>query len=169
MPQHIQSPRECDPTSIPAALYLARWNIPFTIFKHTRETHSLEQAAAERGQDPRQIIRSILFRLSKTDFVLVLVAGSKQVSWKKLRRYLGQSRLTLAGSTEVKEHTGSLPGAVSPFGLPKPLRILADRSILIPPEVSLGSGIRGIALILTRENLLKALENVEFDDFSTPE
>jgi Cys-tRNA(Pro)/Cys-tRNA(Cys) deacylase len=110
-------------TPTPVAQYLQQKNIPHREFVHPGPIRSLEQAAEERGQQPEQVVRSILFRLSEDEFVMVLMAGPRQVSWKALRRYLGQSRLTMAKDEEVLAATGFQPGAVSPFGLPHPLRI----------------------------------------------
>lgn len=148
----------------PAELELQARGIPYRVFVHTGPVNSLEQAASERGQHPDQIVRSILFRLGADTFILVLAAGPDQIPWKKLRSYLGESRMTMASSEEVLAVTGYQPGAVSPFGLPQPLRILADRRVFEPDEVSLGSGERGVALILKREDLRTALGSVELLD-----
>jgi Cys-tRNA(Pro) deacylase len=145
----------------PVSQALAQMNIPHREFRHAGPVRSLEQAAAERGQQPEQIIRSILFRLSADDFVMVLMAGPQQIDWKALRRYLGEKRLTTASEEEVLRITGYERGAVAPFGLPVPLRILADESIFVPEEVSLGSGVRGATVILSSAALRRALDNVE--------
>jgi Cys-tRNA(Pro) deacylase len=136
-------------------------NIPHREFRHPGPVRSLEQAAAERGQRPEQVIRSILFRLSADEFVMVLMAGPGQIDWKTLRRYLGETRLTTASEEEVRRVTGYERGAVAPFGLPAPLRILADESIFAPEEISLGSGVRGTTIILSSADLRRALGDVE--------
>jgi hypothetical protein len=46
----------------PVSQALAQMNIPHREFCHPGPVSSLEQAAAERGQQPEQVIRSILFR-----------------------------------------------------------------------------------------------------------
>ena len=135
--------------------------IPFRTFRHPGPVSSLEQAALERGQEPEQVIRSLLFRLSKGYYIMVLVAGPTQVSWPALRQYLGQSRITMADQGEVLQVTGYKLGAVSPFGLPSPLRILVDESVFKPVEVSIGSGERGLTVILRSEDLKNALGDVE--------
>jgi Cys-tRNA(Pro) deacylase len=127
---------------------------------------SLEQAAGERGQQPEQVIRSLVFRLAEGEYLMVLVAGPAQVNWKTLRSYLGLSRLTTATEEEVLAVTGYTRGAVAPFGLPEPMRILVDESVFRQPEVSLGSGVRGTAVILTRADLKRALGEVEVGRFT---
>lgn len=152
--------------STPVTRTLDALNIPHRLFRHPGPVQSVEQAARERGQRPEQVVRSIVFRLAQDDFVLVLIAGSLQISWTALRHYLGQSRLTMASEAEVLSVTGYPVGAVSPFGLPAPIRILVDQSVLSQAEISLGSGERYATVILGTEDLLKALGPVEIGAFA---
>lgn len=149
----------------PVAAALAELGIPHQVFRHAGPVRSLEQAAAERSQSPQQVVRSLLFRLSEDDFAMVLMAGPDQVSWRALRQYLGQSRLTTATADEVLAVTGYVPGAVAPFGLRRPVRVLLDQGVLAQGEVSLGSGVRGVAVILRTDDLRRALPTAEVGDF----
>ena len=139
-------------------------NIPYELFVHERSLTSIEQAAEERGLKTVQIIRSLLFRTSKEGFVMVLMPGPAQVSWSKLRHYVGISRLTTASEEEVLEMTGYERGAVSPLGLLEPIRILGDDDICEHEVVSLGAGIKNAGIIMRRDDLLRAVE-IELADF----
>ena len=140
-------------------------NIPYRFFRHPGQVTSLEQAARERDQVPEQVIRTIVFRLARDEFVMVLVAGPAQVSWPALRTYLGKSRLTMADQSEILVTTGYPTGAVSPLGLPHPMRTLVDRSVLQDGEISIGSGVRHTTVILRGPDLTTALGQVEIGDF----
>ena len=154
--------------STPVTQALAQMGIPYRFFRHAGPVSSLEQAARERGQRPEQIIRSIVFRLGEGEFVMVLVAGPRQVDWPTLRRALGVTRMTMAAEEEVLAATGCPLGAVSPFGLPISLRILADESIFVEDEVSIGSGVRYSTIILAQADLRRALGEVERGTFVQP-
>ncbi len=145
----------------PVARALDDVHVPYRLFVHVGPVHSLEQAAHERNQLPDQVIRSIVFRVGKDEFLMALMAGDQQIAWPALRRYLGQSRLTLATENEVRSATGYERGAVAPFGLPQPMRILVDESVFTHEEISLGSGVRGTAVIMTSRDLRRALGHVE--------
>jgi Cys-tRNA(Pro)/Cys-tRNA(Cys) deacylase len=145
----------------PVSLALKELGVQHRVFHHAGPVHSLEQAAHERGQRPGQVVRTILFRLGRAEFVLVLVAGPRQISWKALRRHVGQSRLSLASAAEVLEMTGYPIGAVGPFGLAARLRVLIDPGVLTEEEVSIGSGLRGTAVILKSADLHRNFENAE--------
>ena len=99
---------------------------------------------------------------------MVLVAGPAQVSWPALRAHLGRSRISMANEEEVLVATGYRVGAVSPFGLPAPMRVLADESVFAPSEVSIGSGERGVAVILASADLRRALGEPETGPFVQP-
>ena len=145
----------------PASMALDKLGIPHTVFQHSGRVNSLEQAAQERNQRPEQVVRSILFRLSGDEYLMALVAGPKQISWKTLRKYVGQSRLTMAGEEEVLAVTSYRIGTVSPFGLPRPVRILIDQGVLREAEISVGSGRRGTAIIMKSSDLRRALSKAE--------
>jgi Cys-tRNA(Pro)/Cys-tRNA(Cys) deacylase len=151
--------------STPVTEALDAMGIPYRFFRHPGQVTSLEQAARERGQQSTQIIRSIVFRLAEDDFIMVLVAGAKQVSWPALRAYLGQSRMTMASREEVLAVTNYPVGAVSPFGLPVPIRILVDQGVIQRGEISLGSGERNTTIIMLSSDLMKALGEVEVGVF----
>lgn len=146
-------------------LALDKAGVQYQVFKHPGPIHSLEQAAEERGQRPEQVVRSILFRLGQGEFAMVLVAGPGQVSWSALRRYLNQSRLTMASEQEVLAITGYVTGAVSPFGLSTPMRILIDESVLAEEQISIGSGVRGVTVLLKSKDLLNSLHSYEIGQF----
>lgn len=92
---------------------------------------------------------------------MVLVAGPAQVDWKKLRQLVGRSRIRMATEEEVLEVTGYHVGTVSPFGLKNQIKVLVDASVLNEEEISTGSGVRGMAIILKSADLRRALAEAE--------
>jgi len=144
-----------------ASRVLDELGIPHRVFRHENQVTSLEQAARERNQKPEQVVRSILFRIAENEYVMVLVAGPAQISWKALRKYLGQSRLTMATEEEVLAVTGYLIGTVNPFGLPRQLKVLIDAGVMREEEISMGSGMRNTGIILKSVDLRHALPNAE--------
>jgi Cys-tRNA(Pro)/Cys-tRNA(Cys) deacylase len=152
-----------DPASPPASYALRAMGIPHRVFIHDGPLHSLEQAAAERGQDVAQVVRSVLFRVRQGEYALVLSAGPGRLPWKALRAHLGRSRISMATPEEVLAITGDPVGAVAPVGLPEPsealwsLRLIVDESVLNQGALSMGSGIRGTGIIIQRDDLLRAI------------
>ncbi|MBK8616966.1 MAG: YbaK/EbsC family protein [Anaerolineales bacterium] len=145
----------------PISIALEELGVPHKIFRHENPVHSFEQAASDRGQRASQIVRSILFRIAEDEFIMVLVAGPAQISWKLLRKHLGRSRITMATEDEVLAVTGYRIGTVGPFGLLNPLTVKLDASVMREEEVSIGSGMRNTAVILKSADLHHALNNAE--------
>ncbi len=145
----------------PVSLALDKLKIPHRIFTHPGPVNSLEQAARERGQRPEQVVRSILFRTGEDEYLMALVTGPHQISWKALRTYLNQSRLTMANEAEVLAVTGYPTGAVSPFGTKRTMRILVDPGVFVEDEISIGSGVRGTTVILKSADLRRAMGKSE--------
>ncbi|MCE7858984.1 MAG: hypothetical protein DYG86_04255, partial [Chloroflexi bacterium CFX2] len=108
-----------------------------------------------------QVVRTILFRVTEDEFALVLVAGPAQISWKKLRKILGRSRITMATDEEVFSVTGYKVGTVGPFGLAKQVKIMIEAGVLKEEEISIGSGMRDTAVILKSADLHLALNGAE--------
>ena len=61
----------------PVSIALDKLGIAHTVFHHAGQVNSLEQAAQERNQRLEQVVRSILFRLSGNEYLMVLVAGTQ--------------------------------------------------------------------------------------------
>lgn len=145
----------------PASLALDALGIEHRIFIHDKPVSSFEEAAAHRNQRPGQIVRSILFNIRPEEFLMVLVAGPDQIDWKKLRQFVKRSRVRMATEEEVLEVTGYRIGTVGPFGVKNQVQVLIDASVLKEEEVSIGSGVRNMAIIMQSAEIRKALAESE--------
>ena len=149
------------PNQPPASLALDALGIEHRVFIHDKPVSSFEEAASHRNQRPGQIVRSILFNIRPEEYLMVLVAGPDQIDWKKLRQFVKRSRVRMATEEEVLEVTGYRIGTVSPFGVKNQVQVLIDASVLKEAEVSIGSGVRNMAIIMQSAELRKALAESE--------
>ena len=149
----------------PASLALDALGIEHRIFIHDKPVTSFDEAASHRNQRPGQIVRSILFNIRPEEYLMVLVAGPDQIDWKKLRQFVKRSRVRMATEEEVLEVTGYRIGTVSPFGVKRQVQVLIDASVLKEAEVSVGSGVRNMAIIMQSADLRKALDKSEIVNF----
>ena len=79
----------------PVSIALTELRVAHRVFRNEQPVASFEQAASDRGQRASQIVRSIVFRVSADEFLMALVAGPAQISWKALRKYVGKSRVAM--------------------------------------------------------------------------
>ena len=117
---------------------------------------SLAEAAAARGIDVSQIVKTLVVRRGPSDHLLVLVPGDRVIDWPALRGHLGVSRVSLADADEAKRVTGYERGTITPFGSLRPLPVVADRLVDRPGEVSVGGGAHGVAIHLDGLDLVAA-------------
>lgn len=116
---------------------------------------SLAEAAAARGIEPRQILKTMVVRVAEGDHRFVLVPGDREIAWPKLRGLLGVSRMSMPGADEAWAVTGFARGTITPLGSRTPLPVIADASI--EGTVSIGGGGHGVALSLDAAALIAAL------------
>ena len=109
---------------------------------------SLEEAAAARGVEPRDIVKTLVVRRGEGDYLFVLVPGDREIAWPKLRALLGVSRLSMPDAGTAREATGYERGTITPFGSTTAWPVVADATLLEPPghRISLGAGAHGVAV-----------------------
>lgn len=132
-----------------------RLGLDFAATRHG-PVRSLQEAAAVRGIDPHQILKSMVVRLSRDEHRIVLVPGDREISWPKLRALLGVNRVSLAGAEDALAVTGYVRGTITPLGSRTPLPVIVDASA--SGEASLGAGAHGVAISVSVEALTAALE-----------
>ena len=123
----------------------------------TRVPSGPEESAALQGIDVEQLLRTIVVRRGKDDYVFVLVPGGRQIDWPKLRALLGTRRLSLPDREEAKEATGYDRGAITPFGSTRAWPVVADAAVAAAVVVAIGAGARGANFHLDAAQLLDLL------------
>ena len=116
---------------------------------------SLEEAAAVRGIEPRQIVKTMVVRVAEGDHHFVLVPGDREISWPLLRALLGVNRLSMPSADAAREVTGYVRGTITPLGATSALPVIADSRVTGP--VSIGGGAHGVALAVDGDALVAAL------------
>jgi Cys-tRNA(Pro)/Cys-tRNA(Cys) deacylase len=132
--------------------------LEYEITRHGR-TGSLAEAAAARGVEPRDIIKTMVVRRGSGDYLFVLVPGDREISWPKLRALLGVNRLSLPDKEVAREVTGYERGTITPFGATTAWPVVADLDIAGDPRrrISLGAGAHGVAVTVLAEAALAHL------------
>lgn len=142
-----------DPPAVTAARALG---LDVTVTRHGR-VNSLAEAAAARGVQPRDIVKTMVVRRGEDDFLFVLVPGDAEIAWPKLRALLGVSRLSMPDAETARQVTGYQRGTITPFGARIAWPVVADASIG-GRRVSLGSGVHGVAIGVDADAMLAALD-----------
>lgn len=127
--------------------------------EHTVTRHgpvrSLEEAAAARGIDPHQLIKTMVVRVTEGDHRFVLVPGDREIAWPKLRALLRANRISMPSADAAYAVTGYERGTITPLGSSTTLPVVADASI--SGIISIGAGAHGVALTVAADELVAAL------------
>ena len=127
---------------------------------------SVEEAAAAIGVDVSDLIKTLVVRQEADRYVFVLVPGDRVISWPKLRALLGVNRLSMPDAATAKAVTGYERGTITPFGSARPWPVIADER-LRGRRISLGTGVRGVALEVAADDAVAALD-ATYADVSEP-
>jgi Cys-tRNA(Pro)/Cys-tRNA(Cys) deacylase len=138
-----------------AAAALAASGIDHTITRHGR-VGSLEEAAAARGVEPGDVIKTLVVRRAADDYLFVLVPGGREISWPKLRALLGVNRMSMPDAATAKDVTGYERGTITPFGSTTAWPVVADATVT-GRLISIGAGSHGVAATAQADDVVAAL------------
>ena len=148
-----------------AAGALAASGIRHSITRHGA-VRSLEEAAAARGVQARDIIKTLVVRRGEGDYLFVLVPGDREISWPKLRAHLGVNRLSMPDKDTARDVTGYERGTITPFGSSTAWPVIAEQAML-GRTVSIGAGAHGVAATAYADDVVGAL-GAEVADVTEP-
>ena len=136
------------------------------VIQHGR-VRNLAEAAAARGVDPADVVKTLVVRRGDNDFLFVLVPGDRTIAWPKLRALLGVSRLSMPDADLAKQATGYERGTITPFGSTRSWPAVADER-LRGRAITLGAGEPGLAVAVAADDVLRAL-GAQVADVTDPE
>lgn len=99
-----------------------------------------------RGDDPRK------------DIIMACIPGAKELDLKKLASLSGNKKLEMVHLNELLSLTGYVRGGCSPVGAKKGYPVYIDESALIHDTISVSAGQRGLQMILSPDDLIRATE-----------
>lgn len=118
---------------------------------------SAEEAAAARGIELSQLIKTLVVRESDDQYYFVLIPGNGAIDWPKLRAHVGVSRLSMPSADEAFSVTGYERGTITPFGASTAWPVIMDENVVANQEISIGSGSHGTAIHLSASECKAAL------------
>ena len=129
--------------------------LAYRVIRHG-PVRSLAEAAAARGVQPVDVVKTLVVRRADDDYLFVLVPGDRTIAWPKLRDLLGVSRLSMPDAATALAATGYERGTITPFGSTTEWPVVADER-LGGREITLGAGAHGVAVAVDADAALAAL------------
>lgn len=150
--------------STPAVEAVAKSGLKHEIVR-TEPASSAEESARFQHVPPERLLKSIVVRRGEDDHIFVLVPGPRQIDWKKLRKHLGVSRVSMPDREEAKRVTGYDVGTITPFGSATELPVIIDASV-DSGTVTVGGGERGVNIHADVQEMAAVLR-AEFADVTS--
>lgn len=132
------------------------------------EDLSGETVARKIDLPPEQVYKTLLCRVDGAETVFAVLAVSDELDFKKLARAAGGRRAELVPIKEVQPLTGYIRGGVTVFGAKKAYPVYAEETMDLHDRISVSAGMRGMQLLLSPADYLRAAEATLADLVRSP-
>jgi Cys-tRNA(Pro)/Cys-tRNA(Cys) deacylase len=146
------------PTKTNAARLLDTLNILYELRTYEVDPEDLTALSVARkiGLPPEQVFKTLLAQTNAGNHVFAVIPGNAELDLKKLAHAAGAKKAELASLKEVEPLTGYIRGGVTVMGAKKPFPAYADETIELFDQISISAGLRGVQLLLTPTDYLRA-------------
>ncbi|MDQ2951140.1 MAG: YbaK/EbsC family protein [Chloroflexota bacterium] len=137
--------------------FAASRGVQLAVSRFPAGTRTAVEAARAIGVTPGQIVKSLVFRVSREvdETVVVLCSGAARVDERKVASALGAATVRRATADEAKVATGYAIGGVPPFAHAAACRVLCDRTLLAFDVVWAASGLPDAVFPITPADLVR--------------
>ncbi len=120
------------------------------------EDLAAESVAAKIGMPAEQVFKTLIARGDPTGPCFAVVPGNSELDLKALAAISGNRKVELVPLKEVQPLTGYIRGGVTVLGAKRPFPAYADETIELWDNISISAGIRGMQIILSPADYLRA-------------
>ena len=146
------------PAKTNAARILDALNIPYELRSYEVDPEDLTAVSVARkiGLPPEQVFKTLVTLTNSGEHLFAVIPGDVELDLKKLAQAAHFKKVDLASLKEVESLTGYIRGGVTVMGARKPFPAYADETIEIHDQISVSAGQRGLQLLLTPADYLRA-------------
>jgi Cys-tRNA(Pro)/Cys-tRNA(Cys) deacylase len=112
--------------------------------------------AKKIGMPAEQVFKTLVSETNTGEHLFAVIPGDDELDLKKLAHAAGVKKVELAPLKEVEPLTGYIRGGVTVLAAKKPFRAFADEIIELFDVISVSAGQRGLQLVLTPQDYLRA-------------
>jgi Cys-tRNA(Pro)/Cys-tRNA(Cys) deacylase len=143
-----------------AARLLDSLSIPYQLQAYEVDPEDLTAISVARkiGLPPEQVFKTLLAQTHSGDHLFAVIPGDSELDLKKLAQAAGAKKAELASLKEVEPLTGYIRGGVTVMAARKPFPAYADETIELHDVISVSAGQRGLQILLSPADYLRATE-----------
>lgn len=120
------------------------------------EDLSAISVAEKIGMPIEQVFKTLLTRTSDNTHLFGVVPGNAELDLKKLAASAGVRKAEMASLRDVEPLTGYIRGGVTVLSARKPYPAFADETLEIFSAISVSAGQRGLQIVLSPADYLRA-------------
>ena len=141
-----------------AARILDKLKIPYEIktYEVDEDDLSAVHVAETAGIDIETVFKTLVTRGDKTGILMAVINGNDEINLKHLAKASGNKSVEMIALKELLPLTGYVRGGCSPLGAKKDYPVYLDSKALTHEKISISAGQRGMQLILSPQDLVKA-------------
>jgi Cys-tRNA(Pro)/Cys-tRNA(Cys) deacylase len=121
------------------------------------EDLSAIHVAQVSGLDIKMIFKTLVARGDKTGIIMAVIGGGDELDLKALAKASGNKSVEMIALKELLPLTGYVRGGCSPLGAKKNYPVYLDSRALTLDKISISAGLRGMQIILSPQDLVKAV------------
>jgi Cys-tRNA(Pro)/Cys-tRNA(Cys) deacylase len=146
------------PTKTNAARLLDSLGIAYELRSYEVDPQDLTALSVARkiGLPPEQVFKTLLSLTNAGDHLFAVIPGDAELDLKKLALAARAKKAELASLKDVEPLTGYIRGGVTVMGARKPFPAFADETIELCDVISVSAGMRGLQLLLSPADYLRA-------------
>jgi Cys-tRNA(Pro)/Cys-tRNA(Cys) deacylase len=148
------------PSKTNAARLLDSLNITYELRSYEVDPEDLTAISVARkiGLPAEQVFKTLLSQPNTGEHLFAVIPGDAELDLKKLAHAASAKKAELASLKEVEPLTGYIRGGVTVMGARKPFPAYADETIELFDIISVSAGLRGLQLLLSPADYLRAAE-----------
>lgn len=141
-----------------AARLLDKLGISYELRTYEVDPEDLTAISVARKIDMpiEQVFKTLLTRTSENTHLFAVVPGDAELDLKKLAGIAGVRKAELASLKDVEPLTGYIRGGVTVLAAKKPFPAFADETIELFDRISISAGQRGVQIILSPSDYMRA-------------
>jgi Cys-tRNA(Pro)/Cys-tRNA(Cys) deacylase len=148
------------PSKTNAARLLDGLGITYELRAYEVDLEDLTAISVARkiGLPPEQVFKTLVTKTNDGDHLFGVVPGDSELDLKKLAAAADVRKVELASLKDVEPLTGYVRGGVTVLAAKKPFPAYADETVELFDVISVSAGQRGLQLILSPSDYLRATE-----------
>ena len=141
-----------------AARILDNLGIDYEIktYEVDEENLSAVHVAETAGLNIDTVFKTLVARGDKTGVIMAVIGGGEELNLKSLAKASGNKSVEMIAMKELLPLTGYVRGGCSPLGAKKNYPVFLDSKATLQEKISVSAGMRGMQLILSPQDLIKA-------------